>query len=209
MPNFSFLPSQPKFFDLFEQASANLLDGARLLQNLLDDYTDVENKAAQITEVEHKGDDIVHEVTALANVSLIAPIDHEDAQELIFALDDALDAVEASALRMAIYRVEQPTETARQLAALIQRGAAELHVAMPGLRSRKQLVKMQGHIVAIHDLENQGDQLLRRGLTDLVNQREDLFNLIRWKEIYEHLEGATDRIEDVGDVLLRVLIKNA
>lgn len=209
MPRFSLLPSQPKFFELFERASLNLQEGARLLQDLFDDYTDVEAKVAQITEVEHLGDNIVHEVTGLASTSLIAPIDHEDAQHLIFAIDNALDAVEATAWRLVLYRVEQPTPVAKELAACISLGAQELHAAMPALRSRKQLEGIHNHIVKINDLENLGDVLMRQGIAELVNHREDVFNLIRWKEIYEHLEGATDRLEDVGDVLLQVLIKNA
>jgi len=209
MPSFSFLPSQPRFFEQFECACANLVEGARLLQDLFDHYVDVDNKIAQITEIEHKGDHIVHEVIALTNVSLIAPLDHEDTQHLIFALDDALDAIEATAVRMSIYRIAQPTQMARQLAALVYQGAQELNEAMPGLRSRKQAEKIHGHVVKINDLEGEGDQILRRALTDLVDRRVDVFDLIRWKEIYESLEGTTDRVEDVGDVLLRVMIKNA
>ncbi len=209
MPSFSFLPSQPKFFDLFEEAGANLQDAGRRLQDLIENYTDVEAKSNRITELEQKGDRIVHEVTALAHISLIAPIDNEDAQRLIVTLDDALDAIEATAVRMTIFKIEQPTEIARQLASTIARGTEQVHEAMPGLRSRKQLEKMQSHIVVINELENKADQLLRKGLEELVGRRDDLFNLIRWKEIYEYLEETTDRLEDVGDILQRVLIKNA
>lgn len=209
MPSFSLLPSQPKFYDLFEKASANLLTIAQALKDLMGDYTDVEQKTARITELEHAGDNIVHDVTDLAHSALIAPLDNEDAQRLIVALDDAVDAIEATASRMSIFRIEQPTPIARQLADVIYRGAQQVHESMPGLRSRKQLAKMQQHIVEINKLENEGDQLLRKGLEALVDQRAELFNLIRWKEIYEYLEESTDRIEDIGDVLQRVLIKNA
>ena len=209
MPGFSLLPSQPKFFELFERASATLKEGARLLQDLFDNYADVERKVAQITEIEHQGDTIVHEVTGLASTSLIAPIDHEDAQQLIFAIDDALDAVEGTAWRLVLYKIEQVTPIARELAQCIYQGAQELDAAMPALRSRKQLEKIHDHVVKINSLENQGDDLMRQGIAELVAQREDTFNLIRWKEIYEHLEGTTDRLEDVGDVMTRILIKNA
>lgn len=209
MPGFSLLPSQPKFFDLFERASANVLEGARLLQDLFDNYTEVEAKVAKITEVEHQGDQIVHDVTRLARTSLIAPIDHEDAQHLIFAIDDALDAIEGTAWRLVLYRVEQPTPIARQLAQCVFRGAEELNKTMPALRSRKQLEGINSHIIKINDLENEGDELMRRGIAELVAHRDDMFNLIRWKEIYEHLEATTDRLEDIGDVLLRIMIKNA
>ncbi|MBI1801776.1 MAG: DUF47 domain-containing protein [Chloroflexi bacterium] len=205
----SLLPSQPKFFDLFEKASANLLESARALQDLLEHYDDVEQKCARITQLEEVGDGIVHEVTALAHTALIAPVDNEDAQRLIIAVDDALDGIEAAAVRMAIFRIEQPTERARQMAALIYSGAQEVHEAMPCLRNRRQHDKMRAHIVQINQVENEADQLLRQGLEELVGRRDDLFNLIRWKEIYEHLEVCTDRLEDVGDYLQGVLIKNA
>lgn len=209
MPSFSLLPSQPKFYDLFETASANLLAIASALQALMQNFSDVPQQCARITALEEAGDLVVHEVTSLAHASLIAPLDNEDSQRLIIALDDAVDAIEAAAVRMAIFKIEQPTDTARQLAALIARGADEVHKAMPGMRDRKLLKKIQAHIVEINKIENQGDQLLRRGLEELVAHHDDLFNLIRWKEIYESLEASTDRIEDVGDVLQRVLIKNA
>ncbi|MEP7198400.1 MAG: DUF47 family protein [Chloroflexota bacterium] len=209
MPSFSLLPSQPKFYDLFEKSSANLLAIAGALQDLMQNYTDVPQKCARITELEQAGDTVVHEVTSLAHASLIAPLDHEDSQNLIIALDDVVDAIEASAVRMAIFRVEQPTAIARQLADVIYRGAQKVHEAMPGLRTRKQLNQLRAHIVEMNNLENEADQLLRHGLEELITYRDDAYNLMRWKEIYEYLEESTDRIEDVGDVLQGVLIKNA
>ncbi len=104
---FSFLPANVKFHDYFEKASANLLEGARLLQKLLDNYEEVEDLVAQITEIEHQGDFIVHEVTNLLPRTLITPIDGDDIQRLVSAVDDALDAVHAAALRLQIYQVTE------------------------------------------------------------------------------------------------------
>ncbi len=209
MPTLSFLPQKVEFHDLFERATANLLDAARALSALMENFSDVESQVAAITEIEQKGDSIVHQVVELTYASLIAPIDHEDAQRLISALDDALDAIEAAAVRLLIYRIEQPTEFARKFAESIYRAAEELHRAMPRLRRRQQFDELKKHIIEINRLENEADQYLREGLTELAGRADQLFDLIRWKEIYEYLEAATDRIEDVGDVLLRVIIKNA
>ena len=209
MPGFSLLPSQTKFFDLFEQAGDNLLTGARLLQDLLDDYVDVENKVAKLTDVENKGDSIVHEVTDLANVSLIAPIDHEDTQQLITAVDDALDEIESVAVRIFIFQIEQPTELARQLGALIYKCAQEVNAVFPSLRNLRQLDSIRSHIVRINDLEHEADQIFWQGLKEVSAKRDDAFHFIIWKEIYERLESVTDRMEDIGDILQRVLIKNA
>jgi uncharacterized protein len=208
MVRFQFLPAETKFYDWFEKASANLLDAAQQLQDLFDHYDDVENRVARITETEHRGDFIVHEVMHLLIHTLIVPLDSEDIERLISALDDAVDKIEATAVRMLIFQIEAPTERARQLARLIRSGANELHLAMPNLREKKNFRLVNAHIVEINTLENNGDRVLRDALVDIVSRRDDLFDLIRWKEIYEMLEEATDRIEDVADVLQRVVIKN-
>ena len=209
MPSFSLLPSQPKFFELFEKASANLLDISVALNDLIKNYTDVPAKVAHITDLEHAGDNIVHDVTNLAHASLIAPLDNEDSQRLIAALDDVVDAAEATAVRMAIFHVEKPTEIAIKMADIILLGAEQVHMAMPGLRSRGQLQQMRAYIAEINRLENEGDQWLRKGLEELIQYRDDAYELMCWKEVYEYLEETTDRMEDVGDVLQGVLIKNA
>jgi predicted phosphate transport protein (TIGR00153 family) len=209
MPSFSFLPSQTRFFDLFEQAGDNLLEGARLLQDLLDDYVDVEKKVAALTEIENKGDSIVHIVTELANVSLIAPIDHEDTQQLITAVDDALDEIESVAVRISIYQIRKPTKLARQLGALIYKCAKEVNAVFPIMRNRRQLDNIRSRIVRINDFEHEADQIFWQALKEISSKRDDPFNFIIWKEIYEQLESVTDRMEDIGDVLQRVLIKNA
>ncbi len=209
MARFSFLPAEAKFYDWFEKASANLLDGARLLQDLLEHYEDVENKVARITEVEHNGDFIVHEVTQLLPRTLITPIDNEDIQRLIDAIDDALDSIEDTAMRLVIYQVEEVKEPARKLARLIVSGAQELHEAVGGLRNKDNFGRVHEHIVEMNTLENNGDRVYRDGLTELVAHRENLFDLIRWREIYSYLEATTDRIEDAADVLQRVIIANA
>ena len=208
MAKFQFLPAETKFYEWFEKATANLLEGAEALADLLDHYEQVEHKVAHITELEHRGDSIVHEVMHLLMHTLIIPLDSEDIERLISALDDVIDKIEATAVRMVIFRIEAPTERARQLGHLIRSAANEIHQAMPNLREKKNFRLVTEHIREINTIENNSDQILRDALVDIVNHRDDLFNLIRWKEIYEMLEEATDRMEDVADVLQRVVIKN-
>lgn len=208
MAKFQFLPAETKFYEWFEKATANLLEAATALQDMFDHYENVEAKVDHITELENRGDTIVHEVMHLLMHTLIVPLDSEDIERLISALDDAVDGIEATAVRMVIFQVEKPTERARQLAQLIRSGAQELHAAMPNLREKKNFRLVTEHIKEINTIENNGDRVLREALVDIVNHKEDLFNLIRWKEIYEMLEEATDRMEDIADVLQRVVIKN-
>ncbi|HVH92743.1 MAG TPA: DUF47 family protein [Candidatus Acidoferrum sp.] len=208
MVRFQFLPAETQFYDWFEKATANLLDASQQLLDLFDHHDDVENRVARLTELEHRGDFIVHEVMHLLIHTLIVPLDSEDIERLISALDDALDGIEATAVRMLIFQIETPTEQARQLARLIRSGAHELHLAMPNLREKKNFRQVNAHIVEINTLENNGDRVLREALVEIVKHKDDIFNLIRWKEIYEMLEETTDRMEDVADVLQRVIIKN-
>ena len=208
MAKFQFLPAETKFYEWFEKATANLLEAAEALADLLDHYEQVENKVAQITELEHRGDFIVHEVMHLLMHTLIIPLDGEDIERLISALDDSLDKIEATAVRMLIFRIDTPTEKARQLGQLIRSGASELHMAMPNLREKKNFRLVTEHIKEINTIENNGDRILREALVEIVAHKDDIFNLIRWKEIYEMLEETTDTMEDVADVLQRVVIKN-
>jgi predicted phosphate transport protein (TIGR00153 family) len=206
---FSFLPAEVKFYDYFEKATANLLEGARLLQKLLDNYENLGEHVAQLTEIEHRGDFIVHEVTNLLPRTLITPIDCDDIQRLVSSVDDALDAVQAVAVRLSIYEITEIKKPARRLAHLIVESAQELDEAIKGLRDKKLYDQVRERIVQINTLENNGDRVLQEGLSSLVAHREDIFDFIRWKEIYELLEDTTDRIEDAGDVIQKVMLANA
>lgn len=206
---FSFLPVEVRFFDYFQAATTNLLDGARLLQALFDDYHDIEDAVARLTEIEHRGDFIVHEVTNLLPRTLITPFDPDDIQRLIDAVDDALDTIHAVAGRLSIYQVTETKKPARRLARLIVESATELDLAIKGLQDKKQYGQVKERIVQINTIENSGDRVLEDGLRSLVERRDDIFDFMRWKEIYELLEAATDRLEDAGDVIQRVMIANA
>ncbi len=208
--NFSFLPGEVRFYDYFEKASANLLEAAKLQQVLFDHCEELDTRVAQITEFEHRGDFIVHEVMDLLPRTLLTPIDNEDIQNLTTAIDNALDSIEETAASTLIYQVDEIREPARKLARLITEGAQELHAAVCGLRDKQRYKEVNQHIVQINTVENTGDRILRDGLSELVACcRDNPFDLIRWKEIYGLLEATTDRMEDAGDVLQRVIIANA
>jgi uncharacterized protein len=206
---FSFLPGEVKFYDYFERASANLLECSKLLQALLENPQNLEEQIARITEVEHQGDFIVHEVTNLLPRTLITPIDTDEILRLVSAVDDAIDAIQAAATRILIYQITDVRKPARRLGSLIVESATELDQAIHGMRDKSKFDDVKMRIVQINTLENNGDRVLQEGLTSLVAHREDIFEFIRWKEIYELLEAATDRMEDAGDVITRVMIANA
>jgi len=207
--NFSFLPGEVKFYDYLEKATANLLVGARALQKLLDHSLNIQSEVAEIARIEHEGDLIVHEVTNLLPRTLITPIDSEDIQHLISTIDDALDAVDAAAQCLVTYQITDIKPPARELARLITESVQELEVAIRKLPNKRLYAQVRSHIVQINTLENEGDRALQAALGDLVAHRDDMFDFIRWKEIYELLEKTTDCVEDAGDIIQRVMIANA
>ncbi len=207
--NFTFLPAEVKFYDYLQQSSEILLEGATALQFMLDHMDQAEDLALKISEIEHKGDQVVHEVTNLLPKTLITPIDPDDIQRLINTVDDALDAVNATAQRMLVYKVKKPTSTAQTLTRLTVECAKELTFVFKILGDKKSYSKVREHIVRINTLENEGDIACYAGLKELVADKDEIFNFIRWKEIYELLESTTDRIEDTGDVIQKVIIANA
>jgi uncharacterized protein len=207
--NFSFLPGEVKFYDYFDQAAKNLLDATKRLDALLNDYHDVDEAVTQITEIEHQGDFIVHEVTNLLPRTLLTPIDTDDIQGLITAIDDALDILEATTIRLSIYQITEVRKPAVRLARLIVEGATELSVVLQGMREKKQYEQVHERIIQINTIENNGDRVLQEGLRSLVAHKDNMFEFMRWKEIYELLEECTDKLEDAGDIIQRVMIANS
>jgi uncharacterized protein len=209
MARFQILPAETKFFDWFDKSANNVLEGARLLHQLLTDYTNVDSRVAQITEVEHHGDFIVHETMELLSRTFITPLEGDEIRALISGLDDVVDAIEAAADALLLYKVEQPIPEAERLAGLVLQMAEQIAVAVPLLADKKRLAEVQKCTVEINRLENEADRVLRMALARLVEERGDWFELFRWKEILQIIEDATDRGEDVADVLGAVVQKNA
>jgi len=209
MARFQILPTEVKFFDWFNKSAANLLEAAKLLHQLLVDYTNVDSRVAQITEVEHRGDFIVHETMDLLSRTFITPLEGDEIRALISRMDDVVDAIEAAADALLLYRVERPIPEAEHLARLLLESAEQVCQAVPLIGDKKHLADVQKYTVEINRLENEADRVLRTGLARLVDERDDWFELFRWKEILQIIEDATDRCEDVADVLGVVVQKNA
>jgi predicted phosphate transport protein (TIGR00153 family) len=206
---FQILPAETKFYDWFEKGTANLLDAARLLKDLVDNYDRPESKVVHITEAERKGDFILHEINDLLNKTLITPLDQEEISALTHGIDDVVDIIEQAAVQMQLYKIETPTDEAHGLCELIVRCAEEVNIAIPLLRDKKGLEKIQSHVVEINRLEREADALHRRALERLIAEsRDDWFEFLRWKDIYEKLEDATDLCEDIADVLQTVVLKH-
>ncbi|TEU17737.1 MAG: DUF47 domain-containing protein [Dehalococcoidia bacterium] len=198
------------FYDLFEQATANLVIAAEKLVDLFDNYEDVEAKAKELKELEHKGDVITHEVVARLHRTFVTPIDREDITLLVHRLDDVMDFIEAAGRTAFLYRIAQPTERAQELARVVLKMARKLNEVVPRLRRRDQFPWILKQCVEINTLENEADDVQHTALAELFEVCHlDACEVIKWREIYEHLENATDRGEDVANVLEGIVLKYA
>ena len=207
MPKFSIMPREPKFFDLFEKSVANVAKAAKELADFLEDYTNVPLKVARITELEHEGDAITHQIMEQLHRTFVTPLDREDIALLTERLDDVMDFIEDAANAMLLYRIEQPTTRAREMAAILVKMTSELVVAVPLLRNHSKMKEILEHCVEINRLENEADAILRHALAELFDDTP-IADVIKWREIYEHLETAADKGEDVANVLEGVVLKH-
>lgn len=205
---FHLIPREESFFDLFEKASENLNRAGKLLLDTLRNPADLDGSAKQIKALEEDGDRVVHEVKAKLHRSFITPFDREDIHGLISALDDVLDFIEAASDRFALYHPRVVSSQAVELAEIIRRQTEEIHFVVPSLRHvvRETILP---HCVEINRLENLADAKLRNALEDLFAAPTDLLHVIQWRELYELLEAATDKAEDVADLIEGIVLQNA
>jgi predicted phosphate transport protein (TIGR00153 family) len=199
-----------KFYDLFEQETANLVVAAEKLVDLFNNYENVEAKAKELKDFEHRGDVITHEIIARVHRSFVTPIDSEDITLLAHSLDDVMDFIEAAGRTAFLYRVAQPTQRARELASIVAKLTVKLNEIMPQLRHHDKFNWILKQCVEINTLENEADDVFHAALAELFEAcAKDACEVIKWREIYEHLENATDRGEDVANVLEGVVLKYA
>lgn len=210
MVKFYLKPKDKVFYDLFEQETSNLVVAAEKLVYLFDNYENVEGKAKELKELEHKGDVITHEIIQRLHRTFVTPIDREDITLLAQSLDDVMDFIEAAGRTAHLYGIAQPTERARELARIVARVTHKLNEAMPCLRRHDQFPKIIKQCVEINTLENEADDVQHAALAELFEVCHlNACEVIKWREIYEHLESATDRGEDVANVLEGIVLKHA
>ncbi|HWQ69597.1 MAG TPA: phosphate signaling complex protein PhoU [Patescibacteria group bacterium] len=200
------MPEEREFLALIESAAHNLLDAARLLQAMFDDYTNPEEQWRKIRDAEHKGDAITHRIVKKLNQTFIPFIDRQELRALTSALDDVVDFVEAAASRMVLYRIELPTQPSREIVTLITASAEQVVKAIGHL---PEFVGVDEICVEINRLENLADDLYRRAIASLFEGERPILEVTKWKEIYELLEGVTDRCEDVANVVETIALKHS
>ena len=203
-------PSEGKvFFDLFERHADKTVEAARLLRAMLNNPVDVADQARRIKELEHEGDVITHRAVEILHRTFITPIDRGDIHRLISRLDDVLDLIEASSERVWLYAIDSRDRDACDLADVLVNATNEVSRAMLGLRDLKNREAILQVCMEINRYENEGDTLLRRAVARLFQDSKDPLAVIKWKDIYEFLEDAIDRCEDIANVVEGVALEYA
>jgi uncharacterized protein len=204
-----FLPRETSFFDFFEQHAALSLQGCKEFLSLASTGANVAAKAKRIKEIEHETDVITHRCVEALHKTFITPIERDDIYRLITRMDDIMDFVEAASERVALYELERMTPEVKDLADILVRAVEQIAVAVKGLRDMRHAAPILESCVDINRLENEGDSILRAALARLFREEKDPITVIKWKEIYEDLETATDRCEDVANIIEGVVLEHA
>jgi len=202
------IPQDKVFFDLFEKQAAVVKEAAWQLVALTEDFTNVKEKRHAIELLEHKGDQITHDIYNQLNRTFITPLDPEEISRLASALDEVLDYVDGATEKMYYYGIEATDSHMIELAKLIHMSSVEIEGAVRGIRSIKDPRYVEERCIEVNRLENLADDVLAHAVTDLF-RTTDAIAIIKFKDIYEHLETATDYCEDVANVLSDIAIRHS
>src|SRR5207249_7042846 len=203
---FNLIPREIAFFEMFQKAAHNMIEGSRLLKNMMEDFRNPVEQARRIKDIEHIGDGSTHGIALNVNQTFITPLDREDSRGLASVLDDILDLVEAVADRFVVFKVAKPTETAIKLANILYQSAVAVGAGIDQLG--KPHADVSQYFVLVNSLENEADRITRDVISKLFEEEKDPIAVIKWKEIYENFEEGTDRCEDVANILERIALKH-
>jgi predicted phosphate transport protein (TIGR00153 family) len=203
------LPRKNEFFALFSRHATLCVDGARKLREMLDDLGRAEQCAAGIHVIEHEADGICQQAMELLHTSFITPIERGDIHRISSQLDDILDHIEATAQNLWLYEVSASRPEAFEMAAHLVEATRAMKATVDALAKRPSSEHVRELCRAVKEVEKQNDRLLRRAIARLFKEEQDSKALIKWKEIFENIEGAIDRCEDVANVIEGVALENA
>jgi hypothetical protein len=204
------MPKSDDFFSDFEAQAAAVVEGTVLLKALLDDFTDVPRKCQGIKDVEHRADDITHRAFARLHTQFITPFDRSEIHRLLSRIDDVLDLADAAAERLGLYDIDEVLPEARELATVLVEQSRKMEEAVKGLRNmKKDPERILEACKEMNVLENQADTLTRQTMAKLFKRGNDPLTVMKWKEIIDLIEDATDRAEDVANVIEGVVLEHA
>ncbi|MBM7113393.1 DUF47 domain-containing protein [Archangium primigenium] len=203
------MPRADAFFDDFDAQCAVTVEGTRLLHALLQDYRDVESRVQALKDLERRGDTVTHQAFQRLHQQVITPFDRTQIHHLLSRIDDVLDFTHAAAARLQFYEIPSILPEAAELARLLVLCAEKVREGVGTLRSLKRPEQILAGCKEIRRLEALADETLRAGLGALYKSGVDPLTVIKWKEIYDLLETATDKCQDVADIIEGVVLENA
>lgn len=208
MPGFlqRFMPRDGDFFILFQKQAENIVAGAQAFTKMLEHYTGVPEQVQIIKAIEHQGDELTHQIFRKLNQTFITPFDREDMHELCGTMDDVIDLIDAAASRFVLYRVDSVRPGTIELSKVLAAATLELSAAIHAMETPD---KALHRIIEINRLENESDRICRTLIAQLFEEEKDPLQIIKWKEIFEVIETAVDKCEDVSNVIESVILKNA
>ena len=206
----SFLPREEKFFTLFQESAANVKETAVKLLDLMENYENVPEKVAEIKRLEEVGDTVIHTIMTSLHKTFVTPLDREDIAALGERLDDIVDSMEEAARLMMEYHIQESTENAKSLARILLRCSETLEQAVGLLHYRgAKLNEILPLATVINTLENEADQVVSKAMAELFDDEASPIYVIKWKEVYDLLEGATDHCEIAANMLEGIVLKHA
>ncbi len=203
------IPKEEKFFDLFEELADKIEEGANFFLAMAKSYEYSEANIGRLKQIEHEADAITHTTYAKMHTTFLTPLDREDIYALVNKMDSIIDMIEASAMRMNLYKVKRPSsEKIIELAQILVRAVSKIKLIVHAMRDMKNARMILDACVEVNTLENDGDVVLRTAIAKLFEHEKDVFELIKWKEIFERLEEAIDVCEDVSNIAEGIVLKH-
>lgn len=200
------LPHEDGFHNMFVELAENVYRASQAMVAMLENYSTPASDAEKIKDIEHANDTIMHGLMNKLNRTFITPFDREDIHELASKVDDVLDLTDAAASRLVTYRIEKIRPGVAELSRVLMAATKEVVAAVRVLEKKNEVLE---HCIEINRLENEGDRICRDLIATLFEQEKDPILVIKWKEIIEVLEIATDKCEDVANVVETITLKNA
>jgi hypothetical protein len=207
---FDFLiPKEFGFFDIFDKHAATLVEGSQILVEMLEHFGDAPAKTRRLKDVEHRADELTHHTVEMLHKTFITPIDRDQIHQLISLMDDVIDLTDGAARRMMLYGVTEIPADLIELAKILNHSTIELQQAVSQLKNLKNANLILKSCIEINKLENDGDAIRDAAIAKLFKEEKDAVKVLIWKEIYEDVETAIDRCEDVANIIEGVVLENA
>ena len=206
---FNLIPREEKFFELFDQQAVHNVEAAKIFKELAGNWSLQSTAFQRLQDIEHEADISTHEIYDKLNRTFVTPFDREDIHELASELDDIVDILESVASRMQLYHVDHSTEDLKTLADIFLHATENVRKAVSEMKNPEKTRRVQDYCIEINRLENAGDRALEIAIGTLFKGKPDPLEVIKWKEIYEGIETAIDKCEDIAHTIETILVKQA